>query len=194
MYFVYLHGFNSAYNPDSDKSKYLATLGDVTGITYNSFNTYEEIYNEISSKVVLRDDMVFVGTSLGGFWASQMGKKFHVPSVIINPCVDPSVSLKKYIGKPHVNYLTREKNTLTMNSVNSYHSHSIQNESYTYLPLVLLDMGDEVIDSKETQSDLSNFPMTVYQNGSHRFDHIESALEDISSYVNRCNFVDQLNV
>lgn len=192
MNYVYLHGFNSAYDPLSTKVQELNKIGKVFGVTYNTFGTYQEIVDEISSQVPDSDELVFVGTSLGGFWAAEMARKFGVPSVIINPCTDPRVMLQKYVGIAQTNYINGEVNTLTTESVNSYPGSGISRAGH-YLPLVLLDMGDDVIDSFQTQKDLEGFPMIHWEEGSHRFDHIQDATKHIQSYVNHCSYVDILD-
>jgi len=192
MNYVYLHGFNSAYDPNSGKVQALSSLGNVRGVTYNSFGTYEEIVEEISAQVDLSDDLVFVGTSLGGFWAAEMGSCFGVPSVIINPCTDPANMLQKYVGLASTNYINGDVNTLNSKSANSYPSSGISRAGH-YLPLVLLDMGDEVIDSFQTRKDLEAFPMACWEGGSHRFEHNNEALDNIQNYVNHCSYVDVLD-
>ena len=186
MIYIYLHGFNSAYDPLSNKVQALSTLGEVMGITYNAFGTYEEIFSEISCQVP-NEEVVFVGTSLGGFWAAEMAKHFGVPSVIINPCLDPNGALRKYIDEPHLNYVTGDYMTLTEDAVNSYQTEVSSDTAF--LPLVLLDMGDDVIDSFETREALEGFPMVHYAGGSHRFDHMEDAIDEIKNYVNRCSIL-----
>lgn len=191
MIYIYLHGFNSAYDPASTKVHVLSSLGEVIGITYNTFGTYEEIFSEISSQIP-NEEVVFVGTSLGGFWAAEMGSRYGVPSVIINPCTDPLNMLQKYVGDEQTNYVNGEVKTLTQEAANSYPATGISRSGH-YLPLVLLDMGDEVIDSFETRQTLTGFPMVHYAGGSHRFDHIEDAIEEIIKYVNHCSNSGLLN-
>jgi len=41
-------------------------------------------------------NMVFVGTSLGGWWASKLGLLYDIPAIIINPAITPSTSLLEY--------------------------------------------------------------------------------------------------
>lgn len=192
MIYVYIHGFNSAYDPNSGKVQALSTLGDVHGVTYNTFSTYEEIIDEIKAQVPVSDEIVFVGTSLGGFWAAEMGRWFGAPSVIINPCTDPRSMLQKYVGVAETNYINGDVNTLTSESVNSYPGSGITRAGI-YRPLVLLDMGDAVIDSFQTQKDLRDFPMVCWEGGSHRFEHTEEAIEHIRNYVNHCSYVDILD-
>lgn len=191
MIYIYLHGFNSAYDPSNEKVQTLSELGEVIGITYNTFGTYQEIFEEISNQVQKTDDIVFVGTSLGGFWAAEMARKFCAPSVIINPCYDPQNMLNKYVGAESTNYKTGDVNTLTSEAVATYPvAMSGEDTSFSLLPLVLLDMADEVIDSFETREVLAGFPMVHWAEGSHRFDHMADAIEEIRQYVNHSSYVD----
>jgi uncharacterized protein len=190
--FVYIHGFNSAFNPESDKVKSLEKLGIVMGFTYDSFSSYDEILKSFKlffNNIEMPEDVVFVGTSLGGFWATECAKAYGTPSVIINPCHTPKILLQKYVGIEHTNFLTGQKNILTQEVVNSYLGKTIHenNSCYFFLPLLLLDMADEVIDSKETLELCHKFPKLTFVGGSHRFDHMEESLHEISRYVNFCS-------
>jgi len=192
MMFIYLHGFNSAFNTESDKIKDLESLGKVVGISYNSFGSYKEIFKEISSKVPRNKNIIFVGTSLGGFWAAEMARAFSTPSVLINPCYDPYRMLRKYVGVQHKNYITNEVKILTNSNVETYPIYSMvgYDRTFKYLPLVLLDMGDEVIDSNETSKILDGFPVKMWNGGSHRFDHMKESIEFISAYMNATCFIE----
>jgi uncharacterized protein len=195
MLYIYLHGFNSAYDPEVQKVRELSSIGEVIGITYNSFGTYQKIFEEISSQVPYHDDIVFVGTSLGGFWAAEMARKFCTPSVIINPCYDPYSMLRKYVGTLQTNYYTGETNVLTNGIVETYPTFGMTGEdrTFTFLPLVLLDMADEVIDSYETIQVLEGFPTRSWAGGSHRFDHMNEGIYEVRSYVNICALVDHID-
>jgi predicted esterase YcpF (UPF0227 family) len=44
----------------------------------------------------LPEELIFVGTSLGGWWAEKMAKLYQCKAVIINPSINPESSLSKY--------------------------------------------------------------------------------------------------
>lgn len=196
MIYIYLHGFNSAFDPEASKVKTLSSLGEVIGITYDTYSSYDEIFSYITSKVPTDrlDEVTFVGTSLGGFWAAQLGKHYACPSVIINPCYDPGSMLRRYQGFITTNYHTAVTDVLSSEVVDTYNSKYIygQDKTYKYLPLVLLDMGDEVIGSGGTALILKEFPMKRFEGGSHMFDHMEESLDTIRDYVNHCGYVEHL--
>ena len=49
--------------------------------------------------------------------------------------------------------------------------------------LMILDMGDEILNSKETYEKFKNIcEVVTYEGGSHRFDHIKEAIGIIENY------------
>jgi uncharacterized protein len=191
-HFIYLHGFNSAFDPNHEKVRHLETIGYVTGITYDTTAKYSKIFDDLTEHVRQYDltDVVFVGTSLGAFWAAKMSQYFGTPSVLINPCYDPTSMLQKYVGE-QTNYQTGVKTNFTVDSCESYVGTVLQGLQFNYKPLMIVDLGDEVIDSNKTIELLSTkMSETVQWNGgSHRFDHMEQSLDYIRSYVNRCSIL-----
>lgn len=196
--FVYLHGFNSVYDPENEKVTTLSKLGKVIGITYNTLDTYANINkfleDELQKLKINSEEFVLVGTSLGGFWAAEMAAHFGVPSVIINPCYDPTNMLAKYIG-PQKNHKTGVESTFEEISVSSYQNMKTADRHFDFIPLVLLDLGDEVIDSHKSLEHFASFGnAVVFADGNHRFAHMEQSLPFISEYQNYCSFMEDLNV
>ena len=196
---VYLHGFNSAFNPDSDKVRALSKIDEVYPVSYNSFDSHTNILYDLLTKTRHLENPVFVGTSLGGFYAAALASSFGSPCVLINPVV--SGSFFKTAGEaikdvPMKNYVTGEYSTLTQTVLDSYATLALTECYYEYKPLLLLDMGDELLDSYETRETLKDVvsPSSLYYpGGSHRFDHIDIALPSIQSYLNNCSYVSHLD-
>ena len=186
LLFIYLHGFNSKGDPNSQKIKELQKLGETITIDYDSFGTFDSINSHLSEEIKRisrsRKDQftVLAGTSLGGYWASVIGKKYGIPAVLINPAVQPQHSLKKHIGIEFENYKDGHLNTLAEDVP----------ASYTDAPdagmfLILLDRDDDVFDPKKTESWFTVNQVITFEGGSHRFEHMREALPEISRFVNR---------
>jgi predicted esterase YcpF (UPF0227 family) len=196
---VYLHGFNSAFNPDSDKVRALSKIDEVYPLSYNSFDSHTNILYDLLTKTKHLSNPVFVGTSLGGFYAASLASSFGSPCVLINPLVFGSFfrtagAIMKDV--PMKNYVTGEQSVLTQTVLDSYATLSLIDCNYEYKPLLLLDMGDELLDSYETRETLKDIvsPSSIYYSGgSHRFDHIDDALPAIQSYLNNCVYVSHLD-
>ena len=187
---VYLHGFNSAYKPDSDKIAALSKLDKIYPLSYNSFDTYDNILNYILSETEHLENLVYVGTSLGGFYAANCAAKLGVPCVLINPVVRGSFVQSNAIfikDVPMTNFVTGEINHVTQPMIDSYEGLDIKELDYDCKPMLLLDLDDELIDSQDTYDcfkGIFSMMSICYPGGSHRFDHIDLALPSIELYLN----------
>lgn len=185
MTFIYFHGFNSKPNPSSEKIKHLEELGEVRFISYNTFDTFANINEHITSKLIPMleelgsENVTLVGTSLGGYWAGIMSSVQGVPAILINPSINPSESMKRYVGIEMSNYQTNEKNTLEAHVP----------ESYKRLPrigmyLILIDDGDEVFDTLPIKKHFYVNRVISFPGGSHRFEHMKESLPFIQTFIN----------
>lgn len=123
MIVIYFHGFASG--PNGSKVDMLREAGftvfapeididpDVAEPHLISF------IRGVIGTTAIGESIVFVGTSLGGFWAARMGELFDGAAVLINPAMHPEVSLKKYIG-PYSSYSTGEQKILADETVAKY--------------------------------------------------------------------------
>jgi predicted esterase YcpF (UPF0227 family) len=98
---VYFHGYKSSAN--SDKVAMLREAGFETyawNIDVDPAVSLPRLTNYIDD--MLLDNMhepceiFFVGTSLGAWYASNMGHLYGVQTILINPCYNPKESLAKY--------------------------------------------------------------------------------------------------
>lgn len=178
MNIMYLHGFGSNFDPESNKVKMLSTIGNVSGIDIDYTESYDLIVRQIINAIIDNDSDLIVGTSLGGYFANAVGVKSGIPFVMINPAVDPKNQLKKYVGSG-IDF-TGKKYTLTKDTINGY-APALKDPC----GILLLDEGDEVIDSAETVKYFKGaYYTTGFAGGSHRFDHMEDSLFIISSFYN----------
>lgn len=190
--YVYIHGFNSAFTTENPKIAELDTIGDVTGVTYDTFAPAFEIKKSLDSAIsdiilTTDHDIVLVGTSLGGYWAAVMADQFGLPSVLINPSVEPMTTLPSYVGKTFTNYITGETKTFSGSIPGSYNM-AIYDLDFAFAPLVLLDAADDVIPADKTAALLAAKAMiTTYPGGSHKFDHMADSLPAIATYAVHCS-------
>jgi len=182
---LYIHGFNSTYDPNAAKIKSLQNGGfEVIGMTYDTYSPYHYNIRFIKDSILEEIDAV-VGTSLGGFYALQLIRHLGVPAVAINPCYDPKNMLKRHVGHEYRNYHTAQVATLTQDVLDSYPEFDMD-YGKKYRPLILLDYGDEIIDSHKTERIFENFPMHVFEGGNHQFAHMDESVEIIDKYINQC--------
>ena len=88
-----------------------------------------------------------VGTSLGGLYAAEVGRMAGIPSVSINPCLEPYMSLSTIVGTTS-NYATGKEETLTQELVTTFP----KKVSPTPLSLVFVGMEDvEIVSMTEAE-------------------------------------------
>jgi len=186
LLFIYIHGFNSKGDPTTQKIKELGKLGETVTVDYDSFGTFDAIDSHLSDEIKrisrFRKDhfTVLVGTSLGGYWASVIGKKYGIPAVLINPSVQPQHSLKKHIGIEFENFKEGQLNTMTEDVPATY-----PDAPKVGIFLILLDQGDDVLYPKKTEPWFIKNSVITFEGGSHRFEHMKEALPEISKFIIR---------
>lgn len=189
--YLYLHGFNSAPNPASDKVKSLEEIGTVHLLEYDSFATRDSILADLASKAAdLPASTIHVGTSLGAYYAAALSARGMIGSgcVLINPCLRPHDHLKSALEGENAgvftNYKTGETKHLTAETVASYKGWdiSVATRDYPCRPLVVLDSEDEVFDSYATAQACHEFKVVIYPGGNHRFASMAEAKGAIESY------------
>ena len=166
----YCHGFASSFDPTKSKVQILTRLGPVDGCNIDYTRRADEVVSHVIEQGNFASVDLIVGTSMGGWLAAELGSSLEIPFVAINPAVDPSQTLRKYIGASE-DYQGRPYR-LTESAVASYYPIAKNG-----CGLILLDEGDEVIDARHTQEVLKqHYQIEVFEGGNHRFAHMEEAL------------------
>ncbi|MCY9865087.1 hypothetical protein OTK49_21445 [Vibrio coralliirubri] len=145
MKILYIHGAFSAFKPDSEKVKNLQKVFEVVGVSYSMETPYPE--NKAMLVQFCRDNGIdaVVGTSLGGLYAAEVSAELSIPAILINPCVEPVMSLSTIVGTM-TNFATGKPETLTQEIVNTFPDTA----TMTQLCLVFVGMKDELINPSKT--------------------------------------------
>ena len=186
MNLLYLHGFNSS--PDSTKAIIFQSFVKkknsesllVPSLPISPKETIlllEEIIEENKKEISL------IGSSLGGFYAAYLAEKYKLKSVLINPVVSSHLkNMKDLIGE-HENYNTGEKYFFSKSSFKELFDYKIKRFSIPLNQLFLLQLGDEVLDQKETLKYYKGSLFLVEDEGSHKFDNFEKYLPLIYDFM-----------
>ncbi len=97
MKVVYFHGYNSSVY--TDKVKMLRDAGfDVTAFPINvdPWISLPGLRAFLRNVLEFEDSAVFVGTSLGAYYAAKMGDEFDVKQILINGSFAPQDTLGKF--------------------------------------------------------------------------------------------------
>jgi predicted esterase YcpF (UPF0227 family) len=166
---VYFHGYGS--NALTDKVTGLKAAGyDVVApnipVMFDDAVTYLDTFIRDLGDV----DLLFVGTSLGGYWASMMGDKFIVPVVLINPSCSPSDTLKRY-----------DNPDLTQSQLDKFKD---LNPSVGLPRIVVLAKDDDVLDINVAANLFAGkAQVNFYQKGGHRFNDINTISLNITELL-----------
>lgn len=174
---LYIHGFGSSFDPDSEKIKALSKQFEVIGVNIQYEYHCPSIQTFLKMTIMENNVDLVIGTSLGGWYAAEVASKCGIPFVALNPTTHPNETLKSYVGT-NTDYNGREY-TLDESIPDEY--YPLSKNGYG---LILLQEGDDVIDVQKTKEYLERrYSVIVTKGGSHRFDNMEEHLPFITSFL-----------
>ena len=162
MNIIYLHGFKSS--PLSIKGQQL----DEYCRYHSSNNVYlpdlnqppQLVIAQISKLIEELPNVGLVGSSFGGFYATQLVAKYGVPAVLINPAMRPWQLFRKLFGTQYFPYQVTEQWTLDEAQLDHLEEISVPFVQDADKIMVLLQQGDEVLDYRDAERYYSNMPHT----------------------------------
>ena len=197
---IYLHGFNSASLDHEGrlivrKAKLAVLQGFCAdhqielvapNVDYRDFEGLVEdqllLWNQLLDKGY---QVIFMGSSMGGFASEYLAMKTGSPAVLINPVISPTALLPHFIGVTS-NYETGADYDWSAEHCHNYQifEHELCQSNRVLNRLVLLDMGDELLDAHLALNHYQSLGKVVsFQAGSHSFDHMQDALPSLKSLL-----------
>lgn len=177
---VYLHGFNSS--PHSHKAQvlreYLAKHAPAVRYVCPALSPLADVaLRQIEEQLV--PGACFVGSSLGGYYATWLAEKHGARAVLVNPAITPHLGLRAFLG-PQKNLHTGEPYELTEAHLKAWERHYVPRISPQRY-LLLLETGDEVLDYREALARYAGAEQIVVQGGDHSLqsfpEHLPRILE-----------------
>lgn len=183
---VYLHGFNSS--PASHKAQVLKAWLEGRGLGHLYAcpalpDTPAEAIRAIEQAVagIPARRLTFVGSSLGGYYATYLAERLGCRAVLINPAVTPHIGLEAYLG-PQKNLHTGAPYELTRAHLDGWRALQVERvdpERY----LLLLETGDEVLDWREAARKYEGARMSVRDGGDHSLQGFPDHLPRILAFA-----------
>jgi uncharacterized protein len=164
---VYLHGFNSS--PQSHKAQVLERYMTERGLA-DEFACPALPPSASEAIAFLEHSFAnqlhcYVGSSLGGYYATYLVEKHAGRAVLINPAIDPHIGLRAYLG-PQRNLYTGEPYELTEDHLEGWRA--------LYVPritppkyLLLVETADEVLDYRRAVERYAGAEQVVVPGGDH---------------------------
>ena len=183
---LYFHGFASSSNSNKAKvlKKYISKNHKNTEIIIPDLdNNFKLAVSQINTLIDnAKHPIVFIGSSLGGYYASYFSTKLKTKSVLINPAIPPLKDFEMYLGE-NENYSTGEKFIITQEDIRYIRKVSYKKYANAENTYVLLESGDEVLNYKETATYFSGSYMDIVYGGSHSYESLDEKLKSIVNFI-----------
>jgi predicted esterase YcpF (UPF0227 family) len=130
-------------------------------------------------------EVIFMGSSLGGFTSEYLAMKTGSQAIMINPAIKPSHLLTEFIGVT-ANYETGLPYEWQQSHCDQYQAYEeeLANSKAVLQRTILLDMADELLDAEKTRTKYQNQAQVVcFAGGSHSFEHMQQALPIIKQLI-----------
>lgn len=183
---VYLHGFNSS--PASHKAQLMRSTMEGRGL--GSFYACPVLPDtpraaigaiEIAIAGCAARTLTFIGSSLGGFYATHLAEKLGCRAVLINPAITPHRGLEAYLGTQK-NLHTDAPYELTRAHLEGWRELLVERvdpEKY----LLLLETGDEVLDWREAARKYAGARTVIRDGGDHSLQGFPEHIERILAFA-----------
>jgi len=176
---LYIHGFASsgrshkatvlkAHFPEV----YAPTLSHVPELAIETLGEFV---------TALGRDPLLVGSSLGGFYALHLSETLRLPAVLVNPVVHLNLPGDRLLGL-HQSYFDGSRFEFTEVHLQSLARFDSRTPDQSRL-LLLLQMGDELLDHRQTMRLLPDARRVVDPDGDHGFSHFERRIPAVREFL-----------
>ena len=183
---LYFHGFKSS----SESSKAQEFKNFVSKYTKNTKiiipdldDNFEKAHLQIEKLISDNSpEIVFMGSSLGGYLALYYSQIHEVRVVLINPAIPPLSGFEIHLGK-NENYATGKKFMIKkddLSFIRSLHHKKIHKPENI---LVLLESEDEVLNYIETTSYFKASHIDIIYGGNHSYTSLKNKYTKVTNFL-----------
>lgn len=122
-----------------------------------------------------RGPLTFIGSSLGGYYATWLAEKYGARAIVINPAVRPFADLQAHLG-PQQNPYTGERYELTEEHFAELQALWVERLTQTERYFLLVRAGDEVLDWREAVARYAGAWQFVAGGGTHGWEDIDAEI------------------
>ena len=189
MNIIYLHGFQSSTL--SIKGQFIqAFCQNQHHVHLPDLNMPpQQVLAHVSAMIECLDQVVLIGSSLGGFYATQLVAKHAVPAVLINPAMRPWQLFHDLFGA-ELPYVVNAQWTLDQTQLDQLEQMAVPFVQDADKILVLLQQDDEVLDYREAQRYYSNAAhqsmIITEANGNHAMDNFADKIPMALQFLSDC--------
>jgi len=127
--------------------------------------------------------MAVMGSSLGGFYATQVAEKTGCRAVLINPAVDPARDLARHIGEQSCWQDPSERFFFRAEFVDELRELQVGAISHPERLLAVIAKGDELLDWREMQARYAPCHVKLLEGGDHALSDFEDHLTELTKFL-----------
>ena len=184
---IYLHGFNSS--PQSHKAllvkQYMLEKHCADALLCPQIPVIPDearVFLEQLVEEALKDYSVsFVGSSLGGYYATYLAEKYSAKAVLVNPSVKPYETLAAYLGE-NTFYFEDGSWDFNESHIQQLKAMDVEKISVPNRYLVLLQTGDETLDYRQAELKYKKARCIIEQGGDHGFTGFERYIPQLIQF------------
>lgn len=175
---LYIHGFASSGH--SAKARLLKTACDnvytptVVAIPRLAVETLEQLATAL-------DNPLLIGSSLGGYYALYLSDRLGLPAVLVNPVTYLDIPLADVVGLNR-SYYDGSRFEFTREHLESLQDFRVENPVTSRL-LLLVQLGDELIDHHRTLGYLQGARADVDPGGDHGYRNFRDKIPLIRQFA-----------
>ncbi len=184
---LYLHGFNSS--PQSHKAQlvtqYMSDNDCLDQLICPQIPAVPEeakqFLEHLVEETLENHSLNFVGSSLGGYYATYLAEKYTGSAALINPSVKPYETLRAYLGENKF-YFDEGVWEFDETHIQQLEVMKVEDVTEAERYLVLLQTGDETLDYREAESKYKDSHCIIEQGGDHAFVDLERFIPKIMQF------------
>ena len=186
---VYLHGFNSS--PQTVKGRKVAAaaaaLADpprvhVPVLHHRPATAMRDVCAWVEENVSDCASVTFVGSSLGGYYATWLAEKYATRAIVINPAVRPADTLAARAG-PQRNLHTGEAWELTAGHFAELAALAVPRLTRMERYFLLMRSGDELLDWREAVARYAGGWQFLAGGGDHGWEDIDAEIPSLLRFA-----------
>lgn len=185
---LYIHGFNSS--PDSQKARdvrdYFETnfpevILFIPELEFSVLDAMAQLTDIVEQAQKKQEKICYMGSSLGGYFATYLSENFGGKAVLINPAIKPYELLHAHLGD-YENPYSKKKFSVTLEQLEYLKKYDVDVIRHPDRFLVLLQQGDELLDYRQAMWKFQGCQMSVEAGGDHAFQNLTKHFSRITEF------------
>jgi len=179
---LYIHGFGSS--AFSIKAKLLKKYFGDTNIFIPSLPYIPNLAIDTLEQIIkIFPNIQIIGSSLGGYYANYLANKYNLKAVLINPAMNPDVTLKKAVPLG-ISYYDNSRHDFHQSYLDELRYFKVDKPNLKNIYL-FVQGGDEVLNPNDSLNYFKGGNILFEKGGNHGFKNFETKLEIIQKFFNQ---------